>query len=67
MAYPIRGIVASALYLVLGLATRDFTIETIQETMDLGISEFQEAFKTFIFHGFGFDLNDIAPTIDYTS
>lgn len=74
LRYKPRGLVASILFLILGLHTGEFDVERIWTEfiytsngfLDPN-SLFNQLFMDFLFLSFGFQLHDLAPTIQYVS
>lgn len=74
LQYKPRGLVAAVLYLILGLHVGEFSIELIWSTFVYSSSRFLDQnsmynllFMDFLYLSFGFQLHDLAPTIQYVS
>lgn len=74
LQYKPRGLVASIMFLLLGIHTGDFHIEMIWSEfiytssgfLDIN-SNYKQLFIDFLYLSFGFHLNELAPTIQYVS
>lgn len=74
LRYKPRGLVASIMFLILGLHTGEFDIERIWTEFVYTSSGFldpnslyNQLFMDFLYLSFGFQLHDLAPTIQYVS
>ena len=72
LLYQPRGLVVSIMFLILGVHTGQFSINKIWGEFSYSSngfldpeSEFNQLFIEFIFLSFGFQLHDLAPTIQY--
>ena len=77
--YNSRAIVASILYLVLGVRYQEFTFAFISQNfpMPYGLNQyfsniagnnmFNQLFSQFLYQGFGFIFEEIFPTIQYVA
>lgn len=74
LLYQPRGLVVSIMFLILGIYTGEFDVQKIWNEFTFSSngflnpeSEFNQLFIEFIFLSFGFQLHDLAPTIQYVS
>ena len=70
--YRPRGIVASILYLIIGMHIKEFTILMIWQEFVVSSNRFLNyfidynwLFNDFLYLSFGFQIHDLAPTIQY--
>jgi hypothetical protein len=74
MQYKPRAVIASVMFLVLGIHVGEFDIEMICNEFVFSSNRFlslnsmySQLFIDFLYLSFGFDLHDLAPTIQYVS
>jgi len=74
LQYKPRVLIASMMYILLGKYFKNFTSNQIFEQFPRNsfylldkTSEFNDLFGNFLLYSFGFELNDLLPSIQYTS
>lgn len=72
LKYKPRGIIASILYLIIGIHVQEFTIEMIWQEFIVSSNrflnfaeEYNWLYNDFICLSFGFQINELVPTIQY--
>lgn len=74
LQYKPRGLVAAVMYLILGIATKEFDVQRICTEFPFTSNGFLDPnsmfnllFMDFLYLSFGFQLHDLAPTVQYVA